>query len=350
VKEKWIMETKERLIKVILVVVALIGAIVSIGYSPKNLAGSRKGATTTASARRLTFERTPARLERGRYIVEGPAHCFQCHSDVNWEAPGAQPKSAKKGGGTIFPEEGFQWLVAPNITPDADTGAGTWTDEQFARAIREGIGHDGRRLFPMMPYMNFRQMSDEDLASVIAYVRSVEPVRNVLPKTMLPDIVKGSLPPYQPITESVPGPDMSDPVARGKYLVTLGNCATCHTPMNQQGQPLTQLAFAGGLRMRGPWGEITTANITPDASGISYYDEALFMKTLRTGHVGARKLNSIMPWGYYRNMTDDDLKSIFAYLRTLSPVQHRIDNSEPPTECTVCGGKHGFGELNDSEH
>ncbi|HET6892415.1 MAG TPA: cytochrome c [Pyrinomonadaceae bacterium] len=332
------MDSKKRFIKLSLVAITLAGVILSAGYS------SRKGATSATV--RLTFERTTARLERGRYIVEGPAHCFQCHSEVDWEKPGAQPKRGKKGAGTIFPEEALPWLVAPNITPDLETGAGTWTDEQFARAIREGIGHDGRRLFPMMPYMNFKNMSDEDLASVVAYVRSIEPVRNVVPKTMLPEIVKAGLPPHQPITASVPAPDMSNPIERGKYLVTLANCASCHTPMDQQGQPITHLAFAGGMFFKGPWGEVTSANITPDASGISYYDEELFVRTLRTGHVGARKLNSIMPWGYFRNMTDEDLKAIFAYLRTLPPVQHRIDNTEVATACPICGGRHGFGELN----
>ena len=333
------METKQRLVKLLFAAAAVASVILVAGYN------SRKQATGEALSR-VTFERTPARLERGRYIVEGPAHCFQCHSEVDWEKPGAQPKRGRKGAGTVFPEEAFGWLVAPNITPDAETGTGTWTDEQLARAIREGIGHDGRRLFPMMPYMNFRNMSDEDLASVITYLRSVEPVNNVVPKTMMPEMVKGSLPPHQPITARVPQPDMSNPVERGKYLVTLANCASCHTPMNPQGQPITELAFAGGMLFKGPWGEVTSANITPDASGISYYDEELFVKTLRTGHVGARKLNSIMPWGYFRNMTDEDLKAIFAYLQTLPPVQHRIDNTEEATACTVCGGKHGFGELN----
>lgn len=333
------MQRKERLIKVSFVVLALAGAILSIGY------GVRKD-PTKATIKSLTFERTPARLERGRYIVEGPAHCFQCHSQVDWQAPGAQPKQGRKGAGTIFPEEALPWLVASNITPDAETGAGTWTDEQLARAVREGIGHDGRRLFPMMPYMNFRNMSDEDLASVITYIRSIGPVRNQLPKTMLPEVVKGSLPPHEPLTASVPAVDLSNSVARGKYLATLGNCASCHTPMNQQGQPITELAFAGGMSLKGPWGEVYSANITPDASGISYYDEALFIKTLRTGQVGARKLNSIMPWGYFRNMTDDDLKALFAYLRTLAPVQHRLDNTESPTLCPRCGGRHGLGDRN----
>ena len=332
---KWVIEMS-------LVALALIGVFLSVGYT-------KRESTPTPLVTPLKFNPTVARLERGRYIVEGPAHCFQCHSELDWERPGAQPKQGKKGSGTIFIEDGMEWLVAPNITPDRETGAGNWTDEQFARAIREGIGHDGRRLFPMMPYMNFRQMSDEDLASVVVYLRSITPVRNAVPKTMLPEVVKGSLPPHQPLTEAVKGPDMSNPVERGKYLVTLGNCMSCHTPMNKQGQPLMQLAFAGGMRFKGPWGEVTSANITPDASGISYYDEALFVNTLRTGQVGARKLNSIMPWGYFRNMTDEDLKAIFAYMRTVTPVQHRIDNTEAPTVCDVCRSRHGFGDKNHTE-
>ena len=336
------MQRRKRVIELSLVAIALVAVIISVGYT------TREG-TTTPRVAPLKFNPTVARLERGRYIVEGPAHCFQCHSELDWERPGAQPKQGKKGSGTIFIEDGMEWLVAPNITPDRETGAGNWTDEQFARAIREGIGHDGRRLFPMMPYMNFRNMSDEDLASVVVYIRSIDPVRNVVPKTMLPEVMKGSLPPHQPITQPVTGPDMSNPVERGKYLVTLGNCMSCHTPMNKQGQPLMQLAFAGGMRFKGPWGEVTSANITPDASGISYYDEAMFVKTLRTGQVGARKLSSLMPWGYFRNMTDEDLKAIFAYLRTVTPVQHRIDNTEVPTVCEVCGGRHGFGDRNHSE-
>ena len=331
------MQRHKQAIKSIIVVIALAGIAISIGYS------SRRKPTTAAN--RLSFAPTTARLERGRYIVEGPAHCFQCHSEVDWKNPGAQPVSGKKGGGTVFAEAGMEWLIAPNISPDVETGAGSWTDEQFARAIREGIGHDGRRLFPMMPYMNFQSMSDEDLASVVVYIRSIQPVRNVVPKTVLPEVVKGILPPHQAITVPVPGPDMSDQVARGKYLVNLGNCMSCHTPM-KEGQPIGELAFGGGLKFTGPWGEVSSANITPDASGISYYDEAMFVKTLRTGQVGARKLNSIMPWGYFRNMTDDDLKAIFAYLRTVTPVQHRIDNTEVATVCPICRGRHGFGDRN----
>lgn len=296
-----------------------------------------------------TFEPTPARLERGRYLVEGPAHCFMCHSEVDWNTSGAPPLPGKRGAGYIFSEEGAPWLVAPNITPDPDTGAGTWSDDLLARAIREGIGHDGRALVPDpigMPYKNFRHMSDKDLASVIVYLRSIESVRNALPTTELPEELKKTLNP-EPITAPVPPPDMSNPVRRGEYLVRLGNCTSCHTPSDEQGQLISGLDFAGGLVLKGPWGEVASANITPDPSGISYYDEALFLQVMRTGHVRARKLNSIMPWGYFRNMTDEDLKAIFAYLRTLTPVKHRVDNTEPPTYCKVCGFRHGFGERNE---
>ena len=86
--------------------------------------------------------------------------------------------------------------------------------------------------------------------------------------------------------------------------------------------------------------------MTPDASGIPYYDEALFVQTIRTGYVKARVLNQIMPWSSYKNMTDDDLKAIFAYLKTLSPVKHIVDNTESPTYCPVCKTTHGGGAQN----
>jgi predicted HAD superfamily phosphohydrolase len=98
--------------------------------------------------------------------------------------------------------------------------------------------------------------------------------------------------------------------------------------------------------MNGPWGDVATANITPDASGIGYYDEALFLQAMRTGYVKARELKSIMPYEGYKNMTDDDLKAIYAYMRTLKPVKHRVDNSLPPTDCKLCRQKHGAGDQN----
>jgi mono/diheme cytochrome c family protein len=291
-------------------------------------------------------ERQQARLERGRYLVEGLFDCFGCHSEVDWESPEASLLPGKKGSGTVFPGEILPFpIVAPNISPDAETGAGKWSDEQLANAIRNGIGHDGRVLFPFMPYMGYRSMSDEDLAAVIAYVRSVPPVRNAIARIELPPPVKQSLQAPPPVT-SVAEPDVSSPVKRGSYLVTIAACVDCHTPLGKDMRPRMDLAFAGGFVFKGPWGEVAAPNITPDPSGISYYDEPIFVHALRMGRVQARKLNPIMPWPRLRGLRDADLKAMFAYLQTLKPVAHRVDNTEPPTMCKKCGYVHGLGSSN----
>jgi len=192
-------------------------------------------------------------------------------------------------------------------------------------------------------------MSDEDLASVVAYIRSIKPVRNALGVTSLPEEIKQSLPPVEHISEPVASPDFSDPVKRGEYLVTIGNCTECHTPKDKRGAPLPGLDFAGGFVLEGPWGKVASANLTSDPSGISYYDERMFIDVIRTGQVKARQLSSIMPWNYFRNMSDEDLKAIFAYLKTVTPVKHRVDNTETPTLCKVCGFRHGFGDRNEPQ-
>jgi len=100
------------------------------------------------------------------------------------------------------------------------------------------------------------------------------------------------------------------------------------------------------MAFQDPAGQAAAGNITPDASGIAYYNEDLFLKMMRTGFVQARKINPVMPYTLYGKMTDDDLKAIFGYLRTLKPVHHRVDNSLPPTYCKLCRQKHGAGDQN----
>jgi predicted HAD superfamily phosphohydrolase len=114
----------------------------------------------------------------------------------------------------------------------------------------------------------------------------------------------------------------------------------------KKGEAIAGMEFAGGQVMEGPWGSVATANITPDASGISYYDEGLFREVMRSGQVHARKLNALMPCDQFRGMTDEDLSAIFAYLKTIPAVAHRVDNTEPPTLCKKCGAQHGSGEKN----
>lgn len=304
------------------------------------------GCASERHTRKAAVSEQMTQLERGRYLVEGVMACFACHAEVDWQATGAPPRPGSKGVGAVFPEEGIPFkLVAPNITPDPETGIGRWTDAEIGRAIRNGIGRDGRVLFPVMPYRNFRVLSDSDLAAVIAYLRSLPPVKHSPGQSEIPPPVRASLKAPPPV-ESVPAPDMRDPIQRGAYYVRLGDCDSCHTPRGPDMALRADLAYAGGFLMKGPWGEVTSANITPDTSGISYYDEATFLAVMRTGRVQARTLNNIMLWGYFRLMTDEDLKAMFAYLRTLQPIAHRVDNTEKPSPCRRCGGRHGLGADN----
>jgi mono/diheme cytochrome c family protein len=294
-----------------------------------------------------TFERTPQRLERGRYLSTSNTGCSGCHSLHDWNIHGGPILPGGEGVGQVM------WftdlpgrMVASNITPDPATGSGNWTDDQLARAIREGIGHDGHALFPLMPYPHLRYLSDEDLASLVVYIRSLTPIQHDLPRTEIIFPVKyliRSVP--EPITQPVSAPDRSDPVKWGQYLITIASCTECHSPQSK-GEIVPGMEYSGGFTLKGPWGSVASANITPDASGIGYYDEALFMQAMRTGYVKARQLNSIMPFGEFKGLTDDDLKAMFAYLRTLKPVKHRVDNSLPPTYCKLCRLKHGAGDQN----
>ena len=309
---------------------------------------SQAHATPAIKARPLTnrsFERTPERLARGRYLVNGIAQCFACHGPFESNAPGWPPVRGKEGSGLENFSSETPGVVAANLTPDRETGIGNWTDDMLARAIREGVGHDGRLLHPtVMPYEFYRSMSDQDLASVIVYLRSIPPIRNALPASRASHSIVA---PYAiPIYAPVPTPDLSTPAKRGAYLVQLGACQWCHTLRDANRKPLPGLEFAGGDLIMEPDYQVTSANLTPDPSGISYYDEAVFLNLMRTGKVSTREIRPIMPWWFFGQMDDDDLRAIFAYLRTIKPVQHRVDNSEPVAYCRICKLKHHGGALN----
>jgi len=294
------------------------------------------------------FERTPEHLARGKYLVNGIGECFACHGPTDASRPGWPPVRGKEGSGyATYTPGGELWYVAANLTPDRETGVGTWTDDMLARAVREGVGHDGRLLDPrVMPYEFYRAMSDEDLASIIVYLRSIAAVRNPLPVAKRSDHI--AAPFATPITAPVPVPDVSTPAKRGAYLVQIGTCQWCHTLRDQSSrQSLPGLEFAGGdLIEPNPYGQATSANITPDPSGINYYDEAFFLKVIHSGKVGARNLNPIMPWWFFGHISDEDLRAIFSYLHTVKPVHHRVDNAEPIAYCRICKHMHHGGALN----
>jgi mono/diheme cytochrome c family protein len=328
-------------IGLILLVLVVVGVPAVVGIRP--FIGPR--------ARPLTdrrFEPTRARLDRGRYLATtAQAPCVLCHSPWDATGGGLVEVSGREFTGRNWAPDGAPFVTAPNLTPDPETGIGKLTDDQLARAIREGIGRDGRTLFPIMPYQHFRSMPDEDLASVIVYLRSLKPVANRMPATAIPF-------PLSRLINGVPAPidgpvtaDLSTPEKRGAHIVEIAACSECHSSRDDQGIVVPGFDFAGGTTL-GFEGRKTvySANLTPSVNGIPYYTEDLFVEALRTGKVKSRQLDAFMPWRFYRNMTDQDLKDIFAYLKTLTPVDHYVDNTLAPTKCAKCGLTHGGGEKN----
>ena len=332
--------------KAVVSTVLVLGALVSAGITAtigwRPIIGSRARPLTSR-----TFEPTPARLARGAYLTRGVTPCLVCHSESQ-PNEFAVPKPGTDGAGQPWVEPNVPWLTVPNITPDAETGVGSWSDDAMARAVREGIGHDGHTLFPLMPYMKLREMSDEDLASVITYIRTLPPVRKRVPPSTVPfpvnRFINGA---PQPIEEPVPEPDRSTAEKRGQYIATLAVCADCHTPRDSRSQAMEDMAFGGGnvMKVQGR-PTIATVNLTPAPAGIPYYTADMFVEVMRTGHIAGRQLSDVMPWRFYRNMTDADLRDLFAYLKTLKPVEHFVDNTLPATQCPRCGHVHGGGERN----
>jgi mono/diheme cytochrome c family protein len=318
-------------------------AITAVGWQV--VLGPRARAVTSR-----TFAVTPARLARGDYLANGPAACFQCHSPHDFTKSTLPVIEGRQGAGFLMPIPELGVLAAPNITPDPVTGIGTWTDDEIARAIQEGIAKDGHALFPAMPYLNFRNLTDEDLASIVVYLRSIPPVRNAVParKLVFPlNLLVNTMP--RPLVSHQPQPPRATARERGEYLVrTVAGCQDCHTPIDDRGQPLPGLDFAGGQPFHDPTQQqpVFSLNITPDPSGISFFNEAMFAQTLRTGQLPGRSLSHIMPFNMYRSITDQDLADMWAYISTLPPVKHRISNTDPPTFCPVCKQTHGLGDLN----
>lgn len=291
----------------------------------------KKPAQRPAMAERI--EATPARLARGKYIVHHASDCVGCHSDHE-TSYGFPAKAGTEGGG------GFAWdakmgfpgyLPAANITPDPETGLGRWTDGEILRAMREGIDHDGFALFPIMPYTQLRYMSDEDAKSVVVYLRTLKPIRNaVKPKKLdLPlNFIVKFMP--QPLTAPVPQPDPHDTVAYGKYLTQIGGCYECHTPHEEMGGPIPDKAFAGGWEMKGPWGRNITANLTPHPEtfvGRASKPEFIgrFRATYDPKTIPPPGRNTIMPWNAFSGLTDEDLGAIYDYLKTLPPVENKVN-------------------------
>ena len=290
----------------------------------------------------LKVEATPERLERGRYLVENVSSCVHCHSQVDMTKWGAPIKADAKGaGGQCWkPENGFTGtLCAGNITQHPEHGLGKWTDGEILRAIREGVDKEGQALFPLMPYGNYRNMSDEDGAAMVAYLRSLPAVAGQYPERKLnfplPIVVKFQ---PKPITGAVTAPDKNDKVAYGRYLVTLAGCETCHTPVDARHQPLPGKAFSGGQRFQlQPGSAVVSSNLTPHETGLGNRTRENFIAMFKayaspeSHNVDAAPgKNTVMPWLGMSGMTEDDLGAIYDYLKTVTPVENKVEKF-PPT-------------------
>ncbi|HEX8674228.1 MAG TPA: c-type cytochrome [Longimicrobium sp.] len=293
----------------------------------------------------LKVESTPEQIERGRYLVENVANCLHCHSQLDETKYGMPIKEATKGaGGRCFTHEtGFPGnMCAKNITPHPEHGLGKWTDGEISRAIREGVDKQNQPIFPLMPYTNYRHMSDEDTSAMIAYLRSLPPVAGQWPDRVLdfplPIVVKFQ---PQPITAAVAAPDKSNTVAYGRYLINVAGCETCHTPVDAQHQPLPGMAFAGGqVFPLKPGAAVVSSNITMHETGLGNRTRENFIAMFRayaspeSHNVAADSgKNTVMPWLGMSGMTDEDLGAIYDYLKTVPPVANKVEKfaATPPT-------------------
>jgi mono/diheme cytochrome c family protein len=297
------------------------------------------------NARPLTdikFEPTEQRIRRGEYLTNGILMCFTCHSPRDTTKPGFPPIETKKGAGVILYDKKEGRMVAPNITPDKETGAGEWSDDMLARAVREGVGHDGRALSLPMYWSSFRELSEEDLASVIVYLRTIPAVKNKLPKRRLPaEREKRLQERSRPLLTPVESPDLSNMLTRGRYYIKTADCVGCHSG----GKRLAGL-FGGGNKVDNYYDTsyVFSPNITPHETGLKGWTPEIFINVIRTGKGGILKPR--MPWVAYKNMTDEDLTAILMALQKLHPVNHKVVNGIKETYCEVCELSHGYGENN----
>ncbi|MHA3977215.1 c-type cytochrome [Halovulum sp. GXIMD14794] len=252
-------------------------------------------------------------VARGKYLVEGIMGCGNCHTPMG---PEGFLMDQMLGGRLVEKNDAFT-AIAPNITPGGRVDE--WSDEDLARAIREGIRPDGSVIGPPMPFPMYRGIGDEDLAAVVAYLRTVPAVENDPGKSTY----NIPLPPaYGPPVESVTAPERGVTVEYGEYLAgPVAHCMECHTPFGPQGPMLDTDFGRGGFEFHGPWGTSVAANLTSHEDGLAgYTDDQLAVMITKGKRPDGSDMMPPMPYGYLAQMTDEDLQAIIAYLRTLPPL------------------------------
>lgn len=279
--------------------------------------------TSTAQAGGQDF----TQVEKGRYLATA-ADCVACHTIQNGDEPFA-------GGRAI--ETPFGNIVSPNITPDAETGVGSWTDEQFDKAVRNGIRPNGSRLYPAMPYTSYTRMSRDDVVALRAYLNTVEPVRhpvvvNTLP---FPFNIRASMRVWDALYFQ-PGEFKSDPQKpadwnRGAFLVEgPGHCTACHTPKSFLGGDKSS-EYLRGSNLQG-W---FAPNITnDDRVGLGHWSSEDIVAYLKTGHNRITAATGPMAEEIEHStskLKDEDLAAMATYLKSVpgsadSPAPLKADD------------------------
>lgn len=256
-------------------------------------------------------------LQRGDYLVNGIVACGNCHTP---KGPDGYPLQDQELSGGLVIELPVYRAVAPNITPDNETGIGRWTDEQIVNAIRNGKRPDGTTIGPPMPMGFYRNMSDSDALAIVAYLRSVKPISHQVEKSTF----KIPLPEnYGPTVAHVADVSSADKLSYGKYLADIAHCMECHSPMTKGQLDTTRLGAGGRELPAFPAGMVTSANLTPaNPTGIATWTDAQ-VKDAITGGVrpDGRKLVLLMAFDWYKHVVPSDLDALVAYLRTLKPAR-----------------------------
>ena len=317
-----------KILKVLLGIIASLVLLIGIGAVYLLVAFPK-----TAPPPDIHVEATPARVERGEYLATHVAGCVYCHSDRAKEFYGDPMVPGTQGKGGLFLTDGKTTFNAPNITP---YGLSTWSDGEIARAIISGVNKEGQPLFPLMPYQRFASLTQEDLFAIIAYVRSLHPIQNDVPRSILQF-------PLNWVVRTIPQPATirkDVPTNRGEYLTTIASCIECHTPIDDHHKHIPGKDFAGGQR----FDRVYSANITPDTeTGIGKWTREDFIhafKRFDTPETRNIRLpegtpNTAMPWSMFAGMREEDLGSIYDYLRTVKPVHNPVQRF--PTVFTAQG-------------
>jgi mono/diheme cytochrome c family protein len=267
--------------------------------------------------------------ERGDYLVNTILACGSCHTPR--DADGKAITDRAFSGGLTFATPAFA-ATAPNITPDVETGIGSWSDAELKRALVEGVRPDHGRLAgvplaAIMPANFYKALLPDDLDAIVVYLRALKPVRNDAPDPLYKLAVRRD--PYPDAEAGFSKTMLADPVRRGTYLVTIGHCMECHSAWSRGVSDFKTGLGRGGrtfpAREGSPAGSSASiaANITSDpAVGIGAWTDAEIKRAITHGVArDGRALKQPMAYGSYAGLNEADLAAIVAYLRTVPPLQ-----------------------------